>query len=63
MKISQNKNNIYVKNLDNIETNMLSSIKRYVETGNTNKSDTIDNIVSEVVSRVKEQLLKDGTLK
>lgn len=58
MKISQNKNKIYVKGLNKLEHDMLSTMKRYMETNNTQDSTTINNIVSEVMVRLKDEMIK-----
>lgn len=63
MKISQNKNKIYVKSIDKLENDMLSTVKRYMDSTITNKPETVSSIVTEVVSRVKEELIKDGLIK
>lgn len=61
MKISQNKNKIYVKSLNQLEHDILSTVKRYMELANDSQV-TVNNIASEVMVRVKEEMAASGLL-
>lgn len=61
MKLSQNKENVFVKGLDNVDAQILTIVKRYFENNPEELLSSIDGIITEVLRRVKEDLLK-GTL-
>lgn len=59
MNISQSKNNIYTKGLNDIDAKVLSIVKRFLENDPEKLYGSIDYIVLEVLRRVKEEILNN----
>lgn len=57
MKLSQNKENIFIKGLDEADAQVLSIVKRYFENNPEELWSSIDGIITEVLRRVKEDLI------
>lgn len=61
MKINQNKEQLYVKSLNEIESAVLSVVKKFFEKNPEELYGSIDNIIVEVLRRIKMELI-NGTI-
>ncbi|AXU72284.1 TPA: hypothetical protein ACG3PC_000150 [Clostridioides difficile] len=61
MRIQQKKDNIYVKGLDKVDAYLINIIQRYFEYDGKKVLGSKEQIIDEVIQRVKEELILPQT--